>query len=97
MAAYVIGEIEVTDPAAYEDYRRQVMAVVTKYGGRFIVRGGPVETLEGDWQPKRLVVLEFPSLEQARTWYHSPEYAPALALRLKAARSKVLLVEGAPA
>jgi uncharacterized protein (DUF1330 family) len=95
MAAYVIGEIEVTDPATYEEYRKQVMAVVTKYGGKFIVRGGRVETLEGDWAPKRFVALEFPSLEQAQKWYRSPEYAPLIALRQKASRGKLILVEGA--
>lgn len=95
MAAYVVGEIEVTDPATYEDYRKQVMAVVTKYGGRFIVRGGSVETLEGGWAPKRFVALEFPSMEQARSFYRSPEYAPLLALRQKASRGKLILVEGA--
>ena len=95
MAGYVVAEVEVTDAATYEEYRKLVPATVAKYGGRFLVRGGAVEPKEGGWQPKRLVVLEFPSLEQARTWYHSPEYASALALRLKAARSKVLLVEGA--
>ena len=95
MTAYVIGEIEVTDPATYEEYRKQVMAVVTKYGGKFIVRGGRVETLEGDWAPKRFVALEFPSLEQAQKWYRSPEYAPLIALRQKASRGKLILVEGA--
>ena len=95
MPAYVVAEVEVTDAATYEEYRKLVPATVARYGGRFLVRGGAVEPKEGGWQPRRLVVLEFPSLEQARTWYHSPEYAPALALRLKAARSKVLLVEGA--
>ena len=95
MAGYVVAEIEVTDSATYEEYRKLVPATVARYGGKYLVRGGAVERKEGGWEPKRLVVLEFPSLEQARTWYHSPEYAPALALRLKAARSKVLLVEGA--
>jgi uncharacterized protein (DUF1330 family) len=95
MAAYVVGEIEVTDPATYEEYRKQVPAVVTKYGGRFIVRGGKAEALEGGWAPKRLVALEFPSMEQARKWYGSPEYAPLIALRQKASRGKLILVEGA--
>ena len=96
MAAYVIGEIEVTDPQVYEEYRRQVPAVVAKYGGRFIVRGGAVEPLEGGWSPKRVVALEFPSMEQARSWYHSPEYAPLVALRQRASRGRLVLVEGAP-
>ncbi len=95
MAAYVIGEIEVTDPALYEEYRRQVMAVVTKYGGKFIVRGGKVETLEGGWAPRRFVALEFPTMEQAQKWYRSPEYAPLIELRKKASRGKLILVEGA--
>jgi uncharacterized protein (DUF1330 family) len=97
MAAYVIAEVEVTDPVPYEEYRKLVPPTVAAYGGKFLVRGGATDTKEGDWRPKRLVVLEFPSMDQARKWYHSPEYAPALAIRLKAARSKVVLVEGAPA
>ena len=95
MAAYLIGEIEVTDPAAYEEYRTQVLPVVTQYGGRFIVRGGKVETLEGGWAPKRVVTLEFPSMDQARRFYHSPEYAPLLRMRHAASRGKMILVEGA--
>ncbi len=95
MPAYVIAEVNITDPVIYEDYRKLVPATVAKYGGKFLVRGGTTETKEGGWQPKRLVVLEFASMDQARKWYHSPEYAPALALRARAARSKVLLVEGA--
>jgi uncharacterized protein (DUF1330 family) len=95
MAAYVIGEVEVTDPATYEDYRRQVPAVVTKYGGRFIVRGGKVESLEGGWAPKRIVVLEFPSVQQVQKWYRSAEYAPLIELRQRASRGKLILVEGA--
>ena len=95
MSAYVIGEIEVTDAAVYEDYRKQVLAVVQKYGGKFLVRGGRVEALEGGWTPKRVVVLEFPSFEQAQKWYRSPEYAPLIALRKRASRGKLILVEGA--
>lgn len=97
MAAYVIAEVEVTDPATYESYRKLVPPTLEKYGGTFLVRGGAVESKEGGWEPNRLVVLEFASMEQAKKWYHSAEYAPALALRQKAARSKVVLVEGAPA
>ena len=95
MAAYMIGEIEVTDPASYEDYRKQVLATVEKHGGRFIVRGGKVEALEGGWSPKRLVVLEFPSMQKLLTWYRSPEYAPLIKLRQKASRGKLIAVEGA--
>jgi uncharacterized protein (DUF1330 family) len=95
MAAYAIAEIEVTDPAVYEEYRKQVPAVVAKYGGRFIVRGGRVEPLEGGWSPKRFVALEFPSMEQALKWYRSEEYAPLIRLRQKTSRGKLIIVEGA--
>ena len=95
MSAYVIGEIDVTDPAAYEDYRKQVLAVVTKYGGKFLVRGGKVDSKEGGWAPKRIVVLEFPSMEQAQKWYHSADYAPLIKLRQKASKGRLILVEGA--
>jgi uncharacterized protein (DUF1330 family) len=95
VAAYVIAEVNVTDPSLYENYKKLVPATLEKYGGRFAVRGGAVDSKEGGWKPSRLVVLEFPSMAQARKWYDSPEYAPALALRLKAANAKLILVEGA--
>jgi len=94
MAAYVIGEVDVMDPAAYEDYRKQVGAVLAKYGGRFLARGGRVEALEGGWSPKRLVLLEFASMEQALKWYRSPDYAPLIKLRQKASRGKLVALEG---
>ena len=95
MSAYVIAEIEVVDPAAYEDYRKQVPAVVAKFGGKFIVRGGQIDPREGGWMPKRIVVVEFPSMAQAQKWYDSPDYAPLIKLRQKASKGKVILVEGA--
>ena len=95
MPGYVIADVEVTDPAAYEEYRKLVPATVAKYGGRYLVRGGAHEVREGDWRPKRVVVLEFPSLADARRWYDSEEYRPARAIRHRAARSSVLIVEGA--
>jgi len=95
MAAYVIGEIEVTDPATYEDYRKQVLATIQKHGGKFLVRGGKVEALEGGWSPKRLVLLEFPTMEQALKWYRSADYAPLIKVRQKASRGKLVAVEGA--
>ena len=94
MAAYVIGEIEVTDAALYEDYRKQVLATIEKHGGRFLVRGGAVEPLEGGWSPKRLVLLEFPSAAKALGWYRSAEYAPLIKLRQRASRGKLVAVEG---
>jgi uncharacterized protein (DUF1330 family) len=96
MTAYVIGDIEVTDPATYDEYRKQVLATIEKYGGRFAVRGGKVEALEGGWAPKRAVMVEFPSYEQALKWYRSPEYAPLIKLRQKASHGRLFLVEGAP-
>lgn len=94
MAAYLIAEVEITDPKAYEEYRKIVPGTIAQYGGRYLVRGGSVETKEGGWTPSRVVVLEFASMDQARKWYHSPEYAPALAIRTRAGKSKVILVEG---
>jgi uncharacterized protein (DUF1330 family) len=93
MAAFVIGEIEITDPAVYDEYRKQVLATITRHGGRFLVRGSKSEALEGA-APKRMVVLEFPSYEQALTWYRSPEYAPLITLRQKASRGRLILAEG---
>jgi uncharacterized protein (DUF1330 family) len=93
MAAFVIGEIEITDPSAYEDYRKQVLATITRYGGKFLVRGSMSEALEGA-APKRMVLLEFPSYEQALKWYRSPEYAPLITLRQKASHGRLILAEG---
>ena len=95
MAAYVIVDVDVTDPEAYTEYTSQVPATVAKYGGRFAVRGGKYETIEGRWQPKRIVVLEFPDYERARQWYDSPEYQAIVPLRERNARTNFLtLVEG---
>ena len=94
MPAYVINDMEITDPALFEEYRKLTPATVAQYGGRFLVRGGRVEPLEGDWSPARLVILEFPSLDQARAWIDSPEYAPAKRLRQLASKSNLILVEG---
>src|SRR5260221_10909771 len=95
MAAYVIGEIEVTDPATYEDYRKQVGAVVAKYGGKFIARGGQTQALEGGWSPKRLVILELGTMEQALKWYRSPRHSPLIQPPPKASRGKMVAIEGA--
>jgi uncharacterized protein (DUF1330 family) len=94
MAAYVIANVDVIEPAGYQEYRALVGATVEKYGGRFLVRGGPHEIVEGDWRPSRVVVLEFPSMAVARRWYGSEEYRHPLALRLKSARSELIFVEG---
>ncbi len=94
MKGYVIGEIEVTDQGVYDQYRGQVLATIEKFDGRFLVRGGKAEGLEGA-PPKRMVVLEFPSVDQARKWYRSPEYAPLITLRQKGSKGRLVLVEGA--
>jgi uncharacterized protein (DUF1330 family) len=94
MAAYIVVDIDVHDAPGLEEYRRQVPATVTKFGGRFLVRGGPFQVLEGGWQPKRMVLLEFPSVEQARRWYDSEEYRPLKAMRLKASTANLVLVDG---
>jgi len=94
MSAYVIVEVDVHNPALFDEYRKLVPPTIAQYGGKYLVRGGACETKEGDWAPKRAVVLEFPTMDRARQWYHSPEYAPALAMRLKAAHCKMVIVEG---
>jgi uncharacterized protein (DUF1330 family) len=95
MAAYIIADVRVTDPAVYEEYRRQVKATLDQYGGRFLVRGGAANQLEGGWEPQRIVVLEFESPERARAWYDSPEYQPLRRLRQSASEGRFILVEGA--
>ena len=95
MTAYVIVDIEVTDPAGYEAYKKLAPAAVKLFGGKYLARGGPNETLEGVWHANRLVILEFPTVAQAKTWLNSPEYAPARALRHKYARTNMVVVEGA--
>ena len=94
MAAYVLASIEVTDPVTYEDYRKGVAATIAQYGGRFLARGGKVEHLEGAFVPKRIVIVEFPSLAAAKNWYASPEYAPLLALRKRASTGDLFVTEG---
>jgi uncharacterized protein (DUF1330 family) len=94
MPAYVIVDIEVTDPAGYEEYKKLAPPAVKLYGGRYIARGGRNETLEGDWKANRLVILEFETVERAKAWLESPEYAPARALRHKYARTNMVVVEG---
>jgi uncharacterized protein (DUF1330 family) len=94
MAAYVIVDVEVTNPEGYAEYRKLSGPSVEQYGGHFIVRGGAVEALEGAWLPTRLVVIEFPSVAQAKTWYDSPEYTEARRVRQEAANFKMIVVEG---
>lgn len=96
MAAYLIAEIDVHDPSGYEEYRRLAGATLTAFGGRFLVRGGDSETIEGDWSPRRLVVIEFPSAERARAWWASPDYSVARAIRQRTATTRMVVAEGVP-
>ena len=95
MAAYLIARIDVTDPDRYEQYKALAPAAIAVYGGRYLVRGGAHETLEGETEQRRLVVLEFPDLDTARAFYHSPEYTAARAEREGAAIGQFVIVEGA--
>jgi uncharacterized protein (DUF1330 family) len=94
MAAYIVVDIDIHNAPGLEEYRRLVPGTVAKYGGRFVVRGGAFQVLEGGWQPKRLVLLEFPSTEQAKRCYDSEEYRPLKAMRLKASTANLVLVDG---
>ncbi|WP_431858015.1 DUF1330 domain-containing protein [Azospirillum sp.] len=94
MSAYLIVEADVHDPVAYDEYRKLSSEAVRKHGATFLVRGGAMHVLEGDWQPKRIVVLAFPSAEAAHAFYHSPEYEKARDARKHAAKLNIILVEG---
>ena len=94
MPAYVVLEIEVTDPVLYEEYKKLAPAAVAQYGGKYLARGGKTVSMEGGWNPARLVILEFESLERARQWYDSPEYAGPRKMREQATRSKTVMIEG---
>jgi len=96
MSAYVLVDVHIHDPVTYEAYKKLTPASITAYGGKFIVRGGQTELLEGDRQPGRTVVLEFPDAQRARDWWHSAEYAPAKSLRQQSATTQMILVEGVP-
>ncbi len=94
MSAYVIADVKIKDAAGMEPYRNAVEATVKKYGGRFVVRGGKHEVLEGQWRPVRLVVLEFPSLDAAKKWYDSADYGKIKPIRLQNSVGHLVLVEG---
>ncbi len=94
MPAYLISQIEIHDPKGYEEYRKLVGPSLAKYGGKFVVRGGRIEVLEGTWAPKRVVICEFESADRAREWYHSPEYKPAMDVRQKTADAQIIVVDG---
>ena len=94
MAVYAVVNVQITDPDRYTEYREQAPATIARYGGKYLARGGKVEVLEGDWNPQRLVILEFESMEHFNEWYNSPEYAPLKQLRSEATITEFALVEG---
>ena len=94
MPAYIVGDVTVTDPDRYRDYSARTESTLAPFGGRFIVRGGPSEVLEGAWEPARLVVIEFPSAQAARDWYASDAYGAILPIRHDASTGSLVLVEG---
>ncbi|HXP06402.1 MAG TPA: DUF1330 domain-containing protein [Stellaceae bacterium] len=94
MPAYIVAEVEITNPAGYESYRPLAGASVAQYGGKFVVRGGKAELIEGSKDPARIVVIEFPDSAAAKRWYNSPEYQEALKIRLANSTGRVVLVEG---
>ncbi|QRK11072.1 DUF1330 domain-containing protein [Archangium violaceum] len=94
MPAYVLVDITVKDAETYERYKQLAPPTIAAYGGRYLVRGGATETLEGTWTPTRIALLEFPTVERAREWWNSPEYAPAKAMRQASTHTDMLLVEG---
>jgi uncharacterized protein (DUF1330 family) len=97
MPAYVVAHVDVTDPVRYEDYKRLVADTLVPFGGRFLVRGSPPQVLEGSWDPKRLVIIEFPTAAQAREWWASEAYRPARTLRQATSTGTLVLLDGVPA
>lgn len=94
MAAYLIARVEVTNPDAYEEYKKLAAAAIEKYEGRYLARGGPMETLEGDEETRRVVIVVFPTIEQAKSFYDSSEYQKAKAARKDAAVGQFIVIDG---
>jgi uncharacterized protein (DUF1330 family) len=93
VAAYVIASLTIKDPVRFEEYRRTLLPSMRKYGARLVARGGPV-VLEGEWPREKVIIAEFPSMEQAREWWGSPEYAEPKALRQATADTELVIVQG---
>ena len=94
MSAYVIVDVEITDPQQYEEYKKLTPAAIAAYDGKFIVRGGEVQTLEGTWKPERIVILEFPNVDKVKEWWNSIEYTGAKVIRQRSAKTEMIVVEG---
>jgi uncharacterized protein (DUF1330 family) len=95
MPAYVVAEVNITNPEGYKEYAAAVPATIARYGGRFLVRGGKAQALEGDWPECRRVIIEFPTAQAARDWFDSPEYEKPKAMRRANSQGRLLLIEGA--
>ena len=94
MSAFLISDVSVRDADAFQTYRTRAAASISQHGGKYLARGGTIETLEGTWEPNNVIVVEFPSVERARAWYRSPEYASALEVRDRALSRNLILVDG---
>jgi uncharacterized protein (DUF1330 family) len=94
MAVYMLIDVEVQDPDTYAEYLRRIPETVAQYGGRYVVRGGPIIPLTGDWTPERIVIVEFPTFEQMWTWNSSPEYRELAPLRLRSTKTRAVALEG---
>jgi len=94
MAAYLISDVSIRDLAAFQTYRDRAALSIARFGGKYLVRGGAIQCLEGDWDPRTIIIVEFPSVEQAKIWYQSPDYAHALAVRHQALSRDLVLVDG---
>ncbi|MCV9965709.1 DUF1330 domain-containing protein [Pararhizobium sp. BT-229] len=94
MAAYLIADVDVTDAEVFKEYTREVPATESRYGGRYLGRGGATKVLEGDWEPHRLVIVEFPDMEALMGWYNSPEYSRLKAIRERSAKTRIIALEG---
>ncbi len=94
MSAYVISDVEIRDQTLVQEYRRLAQETIAQYGGRYLARGGSIESVEGGWTPKNVVIVEFPTMERARAWYRSPEYAEALKVRRVALERRLIFVDG---
>jgi len=94
MPAYLIADIDVTDPVGYDEYKKRVPAVIAAHGGRYLARGGASEVLEGTWRPKRSAIIEFPNLASMKAFWESPEYQPLREIRERSAKSNLVVIEG---
>ena len=94
MAVYLVADLNITNPEEFQKYGQRVVDIVKQYGGRYLVRGGESEILEGNWKPKRLTIVEFPTTEHVKRWYESPEYQAIIGFRHRSARDHLTIISG---